>query len=225
MFCVQLLQSFFESHPLLESIKDYGGVLSIDEIWNELAKLEPDDWKMVVDEIPKESESGGCFRFYCKIKTSPTEEDYILRSSALNKRQIITQWRCGCLPLEIETGCYRSPKMPLSERVCQLCNSDIGTETHFLLAPREDLTKSMLHIYPDFTSLTKCYGSYKPVQHPQQWVHQFTICTVWDVIYWGDQTLQLLYLFMLTTKCTLLPLSLSHPPHVSMHTHTGYPNS
>ena len=49
--------------------------------------LELDDWKMVVDEIPKESESGGRFRFYRKIKTSLTEEDYILRSSALNKRR------------------------------------------------------------------------------------------------------------------------------------------
>ena len=60
------------------------------------------------------------------------------------------------------TGRYSSPKMPLSEKG----SSDIGTETHFLLscpslvAPREDLTMSVLHIYPDFTSLTKYYGSY-----------------------------------------------------------------
>ena len=75
-------RSFFESHPLLESIKDYGGVLSIAEIWKELAKLELDDWKMVVDKIPKESESGGRFGFYHKIKTS--------HGGTLHKRRIIT---------------------------------------------------------------------------------------------------------------------------------------
>ena len=73
---------------MLESIKDYEGVLSIDKIWNELVKLELDDWKMVVDEIP--TESGGCFRFYRKIKTSPTEEDYILRSSALRDELLLS---------------------------------------------------------------------------------------------------------------------------------------
>ena len=41
--------------------------------------------------------------------------------------------RCGCLPLEVETGRYRSPKTPISSRTCQLCNDgSIGDEVHFL---------------------------------------------------------------------------------------------
>ena len=50
---VSLFQNWaWKTRALLESIKDYGGVLSIDKIRNELAKLELDDWKMVVNEIP-----------------------------------------------------------------------------------------------------------------------------------------------------------------------------
>ena len=79
----------WKTRTLLESIKDYGGVLTIDEIWNELMKLELYNWKMTVDEIPKESETGRRFCFYRKIKASPTEEDYIQRSSALNKIRVI----------------------------------------------------------------------------------------------------------------------------------------
>ena len=39
----------------------------------------------------------------------------------------------GCLPLEVETGRYRSPKTQISSRTCQLCNDrSIGDEVHFL---------------------------------------------------------------------------------------------
>ena len=40
--------------------------------------------------------------------------------------------RCGCLPLEVETGRYRSPKTPLDQRICEICGSGLGNETHFL---------------------------------------------------------------------------------------------
>ena len=83
------------------------GVLNIDEIWNELAKLKLDEWKMVIDEIPL---------------------------------------RCGCLPLD-----WSLPFPKYAPRVCQLCNSDIGTETQFcchvpLATPREDQS-SRCHIF------------------------------------------------------------------------------
>ena len=39
----------------------------------------------------------------------------------------------GCLPLAVETGRYRTPKVPLGERVCKLCNNDkVETEFHFV---------------------------------------------------------------------------------------------
>ena len=186
MYCVQPFQSFFESHPLLEY---YEGVLSIENWWS---------WNWMIGRW-----GTNWIWWTVRLKHHPqrktTSWDQVLNNYSV---------RCGCLPLEIATGHYHSPKTPLSKRVCQLCNSGIGTETQFLLCPsldtpREDLTKSMVHIYPHCSPQTaKRYGSYKPVQHPQQWVHQ---CTIWGVIYWGDQTLQLLYLLMYS-----LP-SFSHP--------------
>ena len=40
----------------------------------------------------------------------------------------------GCLPLAVETGRYRIPKVPLGERVCKLCNNGkVETEFHFVM--------------------------------------------------------------------------------------------
>ena len=90
-------------------------------------------WKDNVATIPQDSESGGRFNFYRNIKSSPATEQYVLNSVNLNKRRVITQLRCGCLPLEIELGRYRSPKQPLSQRTCLLCHLEVGDEPHFLL--------------------------------------------------------------------------------------------
>ena len=86
---------------LLESIRDFGGLLCVDEIWYELAKLELNSWKETVEAIPAESESGGHFRFYRLIKTSPSPKQYISANTSLNKRKFIAQLRCGCLLLEM----------------------------------------------------------------------------------------------------------------------------
>ena len=51
---------------------------------------------------------------------------------SLDKRRTIAQLRCGCLPLEIELGRYRNPKIPLDQRICNLCNTGTEDETHFL---------------------------------------------------------------------------------------------
>lgn len=143
---------------LLESIHDFGGLMCGEEIWHELAKLELDSWKGTVDAIPAECESGGRFRFYRLIKPSPSPEQYITSNTSLNKRRFITQLRCGCLPLEVELGRYRSPKTPLRERLCALCNESTGDEVHFLTVcpslnePREKLTTAMTTIC-DYSSL------------------------------------------------------------------------
>ena len=103
------------------------------ELWNALAQQELERWNENVATIPQGSESGGRFNYYRKIKSSPAAEEYILNSVTLNKRRVITQLHCGCLPLEIELGRYRSPKQPLSERTCLLCHLEVGDEPHFLL--------------------------------------------------------------------------------------------
>ena len=105
-----------------------------------------------------ESKSGGRFRFYRLIKSSPSPEQYITTNTSLNKRRFITQLRCRCLPLEVELGRYRLPKNPLKERLCALCSEATGDEVHFLTVypclnePREKLTTAMTSIC-DYSSL------------------------------------------------------------------------
>ena len=149
----------WKTQNLLDTIKDFGGLLSTDELWEALAQLEMMEWKKVVAAIPINSESGERFRYYRQLKSSPQAEEYIMSSAAIGKKRIITQLRCGCLPLEIETGRYRSPKQPLSERRCQLCQSDVGDELHFLLkcpslsTTREPMLEAISAIYPSFQTL------------------------------------------------------------------------
>ena len=144
---------------LLDAVKDFGGLLANDELWEALAQQELTHWKDTVASIPQDSDTGGRFRFYRQFKSSPAAEEYLLNSVSLNKRRIITQIRCGCLPLEVELGRYRSPKTPISERTCQLCKSGVGDELHFLLkcpllnTQREALLNSMTDIHGAFPAL------------------------------------------------------------------------
>ena len=47
------------------------------------------------------------------------------------QRSLFSQFRCGILPLEIETGRFRN--IPLGERICKLCGSGcVEDEIHFL---------------------------------------------------------------------------------------------
>lgn len=146
----------WRTQKLLDAIKDFGGLFSFDELWDALAQEEMAKWKRAITEIPPNSETGGRFRLYRQLKSSPQPEEYILSSASVGKKRIITQLRCGCLPLEIETGRYRSPKLPLSERICQLCGSDVGDEIHFLLkcpslsSDREPLLETISSINPSF---------------------------------------------------------------------------
>ena len=136
---------------MLEAINDFGGVLSTDEL---------DQWKSTVSNIPWDSGSGGHFKYYRNIKSSPSAEEYVLNPVTLNKWRVITQLRCGCLLLEIELGRYRTLKPPLSERTCQLCDSEVGDKPHFLLkcqllnTPGETLIDAKIAKYKHFTSLT-----------------------------------------------------------------------
>jgi len=51
------------------------------------------------------------------------------------------------IPLEVETGRYRTPKTPLQQRVCQLCENGVGDETHFLN-----------HCKPMLSHHVRCWG-------------------------------------------------------------------
>ena len=134
-------------------------------LWESVAAAEFQGWLDDLHKQHTDSESGGRLALYKLYKSCPKPEEYILKTISLNRRGTIAQIKCGCLPLELETGRYRSPKTPLSQRICQLCNSDVEDETHFLmLYPmlnhiRIKLFKDMQNIIPGFLSfqpIEKC---------------------------------------------------------------------
>ena len=95
-------------------------------------KLALQDWTLRLDTIDKNSRSGGRLADYRLIKRTPSTDDYI-RTGNFDKRRVLAALRCGCLPLEIEKGRLRHPKVDLESRICQLCNCGaIEDSTHFI---------------------------------------------------------------------------------------------
>ena len=96
-------------------------------------KQELHEWRLKIRSIPSDSDTGGRLHFYRCLQEEPAPALCIYSSISTNRRQIIPMLRCGCLPLEVERGRYRSSKTPLRNRTCQLCNDgSISDEVHFL---------------------------------------------------------------------------------------------
>ena len=65
------------------------------------------------------------------FKNSYAVEKYVLINLNRHERSILSQFRCGILPLRIETGRYIGEKP--EERVCKICkNGRTEDEVHFL---------------------------------------------------------------------------------------------
>ena len=80
------------------------------------------------------SESGGKLRMYKTMKLEPSPPRYVLSLLDPGPRWVMASLRAGCLPLGIETGRYRTPKVPLEQRVCLVCNSGhVEDEFHFVI--------------------------------------------------------------------------------------------
>ena len=70
-------------------------------------------------------------RTYVTFKNSYAVEKYVLINLNRHERSILSQFRCGILPLRIETGRYIGEKP--EERVCKICkNGQTEDEVHFL---------------------------------------------------------------------------------------------
>ena len=59
---------------LLESIRDFSGLLNCDKIWDSLAKQEANRWKEAVTTIPKDGDTEGRFVYYRQVKQAPSVE-------------------------------------------------------------------------------------------------------------------------------------------------------
>lgn len=80
-------------------------------------------------------ENGNKLRTYRIYKFDLKVEHYVNINMDRSHRRILAKFRSGSLPLNIETGRYAKPKVPLMERTCKLCSENVvEDEMHFLLA-------------------------------------------------------------------------------------------
>ena len=56
-------------------------------------------------------------------------------------------FRCGNLPLHVETGRFARPKLPVEQRTCYHCIDSVEDELHFLIdCPfYDDMRRKMFH--------------------------------------------------------------------------------
>ncbi len=81
-------------------------------------------WKTSLGNKPK-------LRTYVKFKEEYCAEDYVKYCFSRYKRSLVTQLRCGVLPLHIEVGRFRNKSV--EERICQVCDSQlVEDELHFV---------------------------------------------------------------------------------------------
>jgi hypothetical protein len=81
-------------------------------------------------------------------------EDYLLIDLKKNDRSLLAQFRCGILPLRIETGRYVGEAV--ENRLCLLCDEHlVENESHFLISCkyyenlRRDCLINILHNHAD----------------------------------------------------------------------------
>ena len=77
-------------------------------------------------------------RTYNSFKTSFGRENYVALGMCKHLRSILAQFRCGILPLRIETGRYHGE--PVEDTLCKLCSRTVQK------------TKFTLYMYTDFRS-------------------------------------------------------------------------
>ena len=119
-----------------QQIYNTKGIFNIGEIQKKCIELMSIECKNEILMKPK-------FRIYKEIQNNFVVEPYVTNNVTKYHRSIYAQFRCGILPLHIETGRYANIKDPqtgnyrklnVTERVCNICKSnDVEDEQHFLL--------------------------------------------------------------------------------------------
>ncbi len=71
-------------------------------------------------------------RIYVTFKQEYGTEHYVKVVTNRQHRAALSQFRCGVLPLKVETGIFQD--IPVEYRLCIICEENvIETESHFLL--------------------------------------------------------------------------------------------
>jgi hypothetical protein len=99
--------------------------VSISHVKNVICEKSNNIWKENVTQVSK-------LRTYNLYKCNYTTEPYLYKVVNRQHRSILAQFRCGILPLRIETGRFQNISPEL--RLCVFCNDNvIEDENHFLL--------------------------------------------------------------------------------------------
>ncbi|XP_076078814.1 uncharacterized protein LOC143048830 [Mytilus galloprovincialis] len=77
--------------------------------------------------------NGNKLRLYRRYKKDLQPEHYVTNAIPRHLRSNLCKFRCGTLPLSVETGRYTKPPIPLEERICPFCNNAVEDEIHFLI--------------------------------------------------------------------------------------------
>ena len=118
---------------------------------NELHRSCQNLWKNEIRNVSK-------LRTYCLFKENFETEPYVYKIHDRRKRSLISQFRCGILPLKVETG--RFSQIPLEFRLCTFCSLDkIEDEFHFFFDCnfysdfRIEFYDKIIDVYPYFPDL------------------------------------------------------------------------
>ena len=100
-------------------------ICDLNEISSKLRNCQKISWLENVNKKPK-------LRSYITFKSEFGEENYLKINLTRTERSMLAQFRCGILPIRIETGRFRNEALP--DRRCIFCDLDeIEDESHFLL--------------------------------------------------------------------------------------------
>ncbi len=135
------LQNLIESHL----------PVSIQHCKEKFKEIQTKEWEDIVAQKPK-------LRTYFTFKDTFQTDPYTLSFMNRKSRSYLAQYRCGILPLEIETG--RWINKPLEERCCKVCKSDAVEDEHHITfccpyykKAREALFDAISTDAPEFSAL------------------------------------------------------------------------
>jgi hypothetical protein len=96
----------------------------VNSCWALLHELHCKQWSDEISRKPK-------LRTYVTFKHLYQVEPYVISFMNRKHRSYLAQYRCGILPLSIETGRWRN--IPLEDRICKVCDSlVVEDEYHFI---------------------------------------------------------------------------------------------
>ena len=99
-------------------------------------------------------------QFYSSIKSEMGVEKYLSAHINKHERSLITQLRCGIIPIQLELGRYSN--VSRDQRICKLCNDGVETETHFIFECKklEQKRIELFHLCPNLLNYSQTKAKY-----------------------------------------------------------------